>query len=82
MTMILVAAGFFIVGLLMVLKFRSVVSADDELERRWADAMHKRATRAGGPGAPAEPDDTGPSESPPRPDETSAGAAEPRAGED
>ena len=51
MTVILVAVGMFTAGLVMVFWFRRVVSAEDELERRWADAMRQRAIRE----AEAEP---------------------------
>jgi len=43
--MILVAATIFVVGLTMILKFRSVVSADDDLERRLIEARRALADR-------------------------------------
>jgi hypothetical protein len=44
-TTILVAATIFVVGLTMILKFRSVVSADDDLERRLLEARRVLADR-------------------------------------
>lgn len=45
MTVILVAAGLFTAGVVTILWFRSAVTADDELERRLADALRQRAIR-------------------------------------
>jgi len=59
MTIILIAAGFFALGLTVVFLFRSTIRADDELDRRWAEVVAQRSTRADPPAAPdetAEPD--------------------------
>lgn len=53
MTVILVAAGLFTAGVVTILWFRSAVTADDELERRLADALRQRAIREAEAGPPA-----------------------------
>ena len=55
MTIILVAAGFFALALLVVFLFRSAVRADDELDRRWEEVVGQRSKR-GDPSA--DPPDT------------------------
>ncbi|WP_419164428.1 hypothetical protein [Candidatus Palauibacter sp.] len=73
MTIILIAAGFFALGLTMVFLFRSAVNRDDELDRRWAEVMGQRAEREKSPsadGSAARPashgtgDDAAPGEDP------------------
>ncbi len=54
MTIILIAAGFFALGLTVILLFRKTIRADDELDRRWAEVVAQRATRGASP-APDEP---------------------------
>ena len=51
MTIILVAALVFVLGLGMVVLFRSAISSDDALEREWADAVERRRARERGEGA-------------------------------
>lgn len=55
MTILLLAAGLFALALTVVLLFRSTIRADDELDRRWAEVV---ARRAGRPTPPAVRDDT------------------------
>lgn len=62
MAILLIAAGFFALGITMVLLFRKTISADDELDRRWAEVVAPRSRRGASPSAPsaraetAEPD--------------------------
>ena len=63
LTIILIAAGFFALGVTVVLLFRKTIRADDELDRRWAEVV----ARQPGPGASsraseetAEPDGSEP----------------------
>ena len=51
MTIILIAAGFFALGLTMVFLFRSAVNRDDELDRRWAEVVGQRSERERSPSA-------------------------------
>ena len=61
MTIILVAAGFFALALVVVFLFRSAVRADDELDRRWEEVVRptlrtrRSAVRARGRRAAREP---------------------------
>ncbi|MDE2661746.1 MAG: hypothetical protein OXI39_01920 [Gemmatimonadota bacterium] len=54
MTIILIAAGFFALGLTVVLLFRNTIRADDELDRRWAEVVAQRSTRGAPQAAPEE----------------------------
>ena len=54
MTIILIAAGFFALGLTVVLLFRNTIRADDELDRRWAEVVAQRSRRGAPPAAPDE----------------------------
>lgn len=54
MTIILIAAGFFALGLTVILLFRKTIRADDELDRRWAEVVAQRSTRGASPAAPDE----------------------------
>ena len=54
MTIILIAAGFFALGLTVVFLFRNTIRADDELDRRWAEVVAQRSTRGALPAAPDE----------------------------
>ena len=68
MTIILLAAGFFAIGLTVVLLFRSAVRADDELDRRWEEVVGRRS--AGGEAQSARspaPPDPAPPQPPPAP---------------
>ena len=59
MTIVLIAAGFFALGLTVILLFRRTIRADDELDRRWAEVVAQRSRRGDSPPAPgetAEPD--------------------------
>ena len=62
MTIILIAAVLFALGITVVLLFRKTISADDELDRRWAEVVAQRSRRGASPSAPsaraetAEPD--------------------------
>lgn len=55
MTIILIAAGFFALGLTVILLFRRTIRADDELDRRWAEVV---ARRDGHGAASPEPEET------------------------
>lgn len=61
-TIILIAAGFFALGITVVLLFRKTIRADDELDRRWAEVVAQRSRHGAAPSAPspraetAEPD--------------------------
>ena len=59
MTIILIAAGFFALGLTVVFLFRNAIRADDELDRRWAEVVAHRSTdgppRGPPPSAPDGP---------------------------
>lgn len=61
MTIILIAAGFFALGLTVILLFRRTIRADDELDRRWAEVVAQRDRHGASPPAsdetaePAEP---------------------------
>ncbi|MXX77588.1 MAG: hypothetical protein F4Z33_01050 [Gemmatimonadales bacterium] len=55
MTIILIAAGFFALGLTVVLLFRNAIRADDELDRRWAEVVAQGSRRGAPPSAPDEP---------------------------
>ena len=63
MTVILVSAIIFVVGLAMIFAFRSVVSTDDDLERKLLEARQALADRKstvdgkGTPGATMTPPD-------------------------
>ena len=52
MTIILIAAGFFALGLTVILLFRKTISDDDELDRRWAEVVAQRPRRGASPSAP------------------------------
>ncbi len=52
MTIGLIAAGFFALGITVILLFRRTIRADDELDRRWAEVVARRSGR----GAPSEPE--------------------------
>lgn len=54
MTIIFIAAGFFAFGLTVILLFRRTISADDELDRRWAEVVAMRDRRGEPPGSTAE----------------------------
>lgn len=54
MTIILIAAGFFALGLTVILLFRKTIRADDELDRRWAEVVARRSRRGAPPSAPGE----------------------------
>lgn len=54
MTIILIAAGFFALGLTVILLFRKTIRADDELDRRWAEVVGQRAERGASPSGPEE----------------------------
>ena len=62
LTIILIAAGFFALGITVILLFRKTISADDELDRRWAEVVARRSRRGAPPSGPsaraeaAEPD--------------------------
>ena len=59
MTIILIAAGFFALGLTVILLSRKTIRADDELDRRWAEVVAQRSRRTASPSPPgktAEPD--------------------------
>ena len=64
MTIILIAAGFFALGLTVILLFRRTIRADDELDRRWAEIVGQRST-----GAPPRGDPRGAAEEPAEPTE-------------
>ena len=51
MTIILVAAGFFALALLVVFLFGSAVRADDELDRRWEEVVGQGSQRGDPPPA-------------------------------
>ncbi|WP_428273896.1 hypothetical protein [Candidatus Palauibacter sp.] len=53
LTIILIAAGFFALGITVVLLFRKTISADDELDRRWAEVVAQRSRRGAAPSAPS-----------------------------
>ena len=55
MTIILIAAGFFALGLTVILLFRRTIRADDELDRRWAEVVAQRSRRGDSPSAPSAP---------------------------
>lgn len=50
---LLIAAGFFALGITVVLLFRKTISADDELDRRWAEVVARRSRRGASPSAPS-----------------------------
>lgn len=54
LTIILIAAGFFALGIAVILLFRKTISADDELDRRWAEVVAQRSRRGAVPPARAE----------------------------
>lgn len=54
LTIILIAAGFFALGITVILLFRKTISADDELDRRWAEVVAQQPGRGGSPHARAE----------------------------
>ncbi|WP_419948932.1 hypothetical protein [Candidatus Palauibacter sp.] len=58
MTIILVAAGFFALALAVVFLFRSAVTADDELDRRWEEVVRQRSRRGDPPSAPRDAERT------------------------
>lgn len=45
MMFLFIAAAFFLIGLGLVVMFRSTVSADDDLERRWMETVHASRMR-------------------------------------
>ena len=53
LTIILIAAGFFALGVTVILLFRKTISADDELDRRWAEVVAQRSRRGASPPAPS-----------------------------
>ena len=53
-TILLIAAGFFALGITVVLLFRKTISADDELDRRWAEVVAQRPGRGAPPAASGE----------------------------
>ena len=59
MKIILIAAGFFALGLTVILLFRKTIRADDELDRRWAEVVAQRSERGGSPSEPGETADPG-----------------------
>ncbi len=64
LTIILIAAGFFALGITVILLFRKTISADDELDRRWAEVVAQRSGRGASPSARAETAEPDGSESP------------------
>lgn len=54
MAILLIAAGFFALGITVVLLFRKTISADDEWDRRWAEVVAQRSRRGAVPSAHAE----------------------------
>lgn len=59
LTIILIAAGLFALGITVVLLFRKTISADDELDRRWAEVVARQPGRGASShvsGEAAEPD--------------------------
>ena len=68
MTIILLAAGFFAIGITVILLFRSAVRADDELDRRWEEVVGRRSAGGEAPSArPPAPSDAAPPQPPPAP---------------
>lgn len=62
LTILLIAAGFFALGITVILLFRKTIRADDELDRRWAEVVARRSRGGAAPSGPsaraeiAEPD--------------------------
>lgn len=64
MTIILIAAGFFALGLTVILLFRKTIRAEDELDRRWAEVVAQRSRRGASPSATGEAAESDGSERP------------------
>ena len=87
MTIILLAAGFFAIGITVILLFRSAVRADDELDRRWEEVVGRRSAGGEAPSVrpPAPPDPAAsqpPSVRPPAPPDPAASQPPPAPGGD
>jgi len=63
-TIILIAAGFFALGLTVILLFRRTIRADDELDRRWAEVVAQRSRRGDSPSTPSALGETAEPEGP------------------